>query len=82
MSQIAFRFDWGRSLAGLVPYQGKGVSNGRAKLNVEGVRRIRRRDLVTGRYMEKASVLAKDLGVSEKTISLIRRRLRWGHIHD
>ena len=78
MQQLSL-FIW-RRLEGLTPYQGKGARNGRAKLSDEQVRRIRRVDPTTGRYVEKASVLARDLDVCEKTVSLIRRRLRWGHV--
>ena len=82
MAQMCFRFDWTRSIAGLIPYQGKGARNGRAKLSDDEVRRIRRMDPETGRYVEKASALSQELDVCEKTISLIRRRLRWGHVND
>jgi len=44
------------------------------------VRRIRARPPLSRKYCEKAVVLARELGVSEKLISLIRRRRRWGGV--
>ena len=83
MEQMAFSFDSARSISWLRPYQGKGERNGRAVLDDSMVRRIRLRDPSnSAKYLEKSSSLSKELGVCEKTISLIRRRKRWGHVND
>ena len=63
----------GRAAEYLIPYHGKGEANGRAVLTVQQVRRIRARPPLSRKYCEKAVVLARELGVSEKLISLIRR---------
>ena len=60
----------------------KGEANPNARLSAAEVRRIRRKDPSTGRYAEKGVLLAYLLGVTEKTVSLIRTRQRWGCIHD
>ena len=70
-----------RSIAGLVPYQGKGEQNGRAILDEEKVRRILRRN-ADGSWLEKTSALASEFSVCEKTIVLVRQRKRWGHVND
>ncbi len=70
----------GRAAEYLIPYHGKGEANGRAVLTVQQVRRIRARPPLSRKYCEKAVVLAAELGVSEKLISLIRRRRRWGGV--
>ena len=59
-----------------------GEANPNAHLSTADVRRIRRRDPETGRYVEKGALLACLLGVTEKTVSLVRTRRRWGCIHD
>lgn len=59
-----------------------GEANPNAHLSAADVRRIRRKDPATGRYAEKGSLLAYLLGVTEKTVSLVRTRRRWGCIHD
>ena len=82
MQQLAFCFVVSRT-SGLRPYQGKGQRNGRAQLTDEIIRRIRRRNPSNPeKYAEKASALSKELGVCEKNISLIRRRIRWSHVND
>ena len=70
-----------RSIAGLIPYQGKGEQNGRAILDEKKVRRILRRN-ADGSWLEKTSALASEFGVCEKTIVLVRQRKRWGHVND
>ena len=69
-----------RSIAGLVPYQGKGEQNGRAILDEEKVRRILRRN-ADGSWLEKTSALASEFSVCKKTIALVRQRKRWGHVN-
>lgn len=63
----------------LIPYQGKGEKNGRAQLNEAKVRRIRAK-VDADHYAETAPKLSKELGVCEKTISLIRRGILWPHV--
>lgn len=63
----------------LVPYMGKGEKNARAKLNEAKVRRIKAK-IDEKHYAERAANLSKELGVCEKTISLIRRGLLWSHV--
>lgn len=70
----------GRAAEYLIPYCGKGEANGRSVLTVQQVRRIRARPPMGRKYCEKAVVLAAEMGVSEKLISLIRRRRRWGGV--
>ena len=80
VTTIARALPKGRAAEYLIPYHGKGEANGRAVLTVQQVRRIRARPPLSRKYCEKAVVLAAELGVSEKLISLIRRRRRWGGV--
>ena len=58
-----------------------GELNPNARLSAEDARRIRQRDPENPRrYAEKGALLAALLGVSEKTVSLIRVGRRWGCI--
>ena len=58
-----------RSIAGLVPYQGKGEQNGRAILDEEKVRRILRRN-ADGSWLEKTSALASEFGGARLSCAL------------
>ncbi len=81
MQQLCIPFTFFCRGAHLDRFRGRGEANAHAKLTEENVRRIRAKPYPGSlRYCEKGVALALELGVSEKTIYLVRRRKLWAHI--